>query len=189
MCSSDKKKLEIRLAGPEDIEAISDLYIRNFREAYTGIVSQDYLDSMNMDSTCKKWSDYIAQPRHGIFVVMEIPEDGGPEKLGGIVGFKPYHRIENCIYVYSLYIEKHLRGQGIGTALVKKVAEVGWAEGYPRMGVCFVDANDNARRLYAKLGAEHCMYIEDGFAGDPVKSEVMLWDLLDGPMSKNNCLK
>ena len=52
------------------------------------------------------------------------------------------------------------------------------------MGVCFVDANDNARRLYTKLGAVHRMYIEDRFAGDPVKSEVMVWNLLDGPMAK-----
>lgn len=113
----------------------------------------------------------------------------GPEKLGGIVGFKPYQRIENCIYVYSLYIEKHLRGQGIGTALVRKIAEKGCAEGYPRMGVCVVVGNDNARRLYAELGAEHCMFIDDGFAGDPVKSEVMVWDLLDGPMAQNQRLK
>ena len=174
-----KANYEIRLAGPEHIEQISDLYIRNFRDAYEGILSPDYLDSMNMEDTCAKWRDYIAQPHHGIYVMMEIPEDGGPEKVGGMVGYKPYFRIENCFYVYSLYIEKHLRGKGIGTALVKKVAEVGRAEGYPLLGVCFVDANDNARRLYTKLGAVHRMYIEDHFAGDPVKSEVMVWDLLD----------
>lgn len=189
MSSSHINNYKIRMAGPEDIEQISDLYIRNFREAYTGVVSQDYLDSMNMKDTCAKWSDYIAQPNQGIFLMMEVPEDGGPEKVGGIVGYKPYFRIENCIYVYSLYIEKHLRGKGIGTELVKKVAEVGNAEGYPRMGVCFVDSNDNARRLYTKLGAEHCMYIDDTFTGDPVKSQVMVWDLLEGPMSRKALLK
>lgn len=189
MCSSNKKNHEIRLAGPEHVEQIADLYLRNWREAYKGLLSQDYLDALTMEAICDKWSDYITQPEHGVFMVMEEAEEGKPEKLAGFVGFKPYHRLENCIYVYSLHVEKHMRGQGIGSALVRKIAEKGCAEGYPRMGVCVVVGNDNARRLYAELGAEHCMFIDDGFAGDPVKSEVMVWDLLHGPMAQNQRLK
>ena len=180
-----KTKHEIRVAGPEHVEQIADLYIRNWREAYKGLLSQDYLDSLTMEGVCEKWRDYIAQPNQCVFMVMETTENG-EEKVGGFVGVKPYHRIENCIYVYSLHVEKHLRGRGIGTALVEKIAEKGCEEGYPLMGVCVVVGNDNARRLYAQLGAEFCMYIDDGFAGDPVKSEVMVWDLVDGPMAAKN---
>ena len=169
---------EIKLAGPEHIEQISDLYLRNWREAYAGLLSQDYLDAMNMNDIRKKWSDYIAEPEHGVFMVMEDgAKPGDPAKLAGFVGYKPYHRIENCIYVYSLHVEPSHRGKGIGSALVNAIAELGRKEGYPRMGVCVVCGNENARRLYAQLGAEHCMYIDDGFAGDPVKSEVMVWEL------------
>lgn len=188
MYPSTTKNHEIRIAGPEHIEQIADLYIRNWREAYKGLLSQDYLDSLTMEGVCAKWRDYIQQPNQGVYMVMETPEEGGPEKLAGFVGVKPYHRIENCIYVYSLHVEPHMRGRGIGSALVKRIAEQGWEEGYPKMGVCVVCGNENARRLYAQLGAEHCMFIEDGFAGDPVPSEVMVWDLLEGPMAKKNMI-
>lgn len=178
---------EIQLAGPQHVEQIADLYIRNWKTAYQGLISQDYLDAMTLSDAIAKWSDYLKQPNHGIFIVMEDgPQDGGPgsvdqpaapPKLAGFVGFKPYHRIENCIYVYSLHVEEEYRGKGIGTALVNAIAERGRREGYPRMGVCVVVGNENARRLYARMGAQHCMYIDDGFAGDPVKSEVMVWNL------------
>lgn len=169
---------KIILAGPEHIEQIADLHLRTWQEAYKGMVSQDYIDALTMEGICAKWSDYIKQPEHGVFLCVEVnPETGEMVRVEGSVGFKPYQRVENCIYVYSLYVEKDLRGQGIGTHLVNAIAARGKKEGYPRMGVCVMCANEGARRLYARMGAEHCMFIDDGFAGDPVKSEVMLWDL------------
>lgn len=57
------------------------------------------------------------------------------------------------IYLEDLYVEPHLRGQGIGKALLKGLARRCVAEGLPRLQWWVLDWNEPSIAVYRGLGA------------------------------------
>ena len=160
----------IRLATEEDIEDVAKLYIKSWNKTYLGLLPQEYLDSLTLEKVRKRWSDYIKEERHGIFVATEKDE------LLGFGAFCPYHRVEDCIYVESLHVDEKHHRKGIGSALIKEIYSVGEREKYAKMAVCLVKGNDNARSLYIKMGASHYTDKVDTFTGEITYSEILIWN-------------
>ncbi|MFQ6552425.1 N-acetyltransferase family protein [Aestuariibius insulae] len=77
---------------------------------------------------------------------------------GEAVGIAHYlfHRhgwkIENVCYLQDLYADPHMRGQGIGRALIEAVYEQADAAGAPSVYWFTQDSNTSARRLYDRIG-------------------------------------
>ena len=161
----------IRLANQSDIEKIAKLYIKSWQKTYKGLLRQEYLDSLTVENLCKRWGDYILEEKHGIFVAVTENE------LLGFGAFKPYHRIDDCIYIESLHVDESSQGKGIGSRIIDKIRSVGIEENYGKMAVCFVRGNDNARDIYIKLGARHYKDKVDDFTGEISYSEILTWDL------------
>lgn len=159
----------LRLAEEKDLKQIAQIYVENWRGTYHGLLPQKYLDELSVEKKQAEWSDYIRTPRQGIFVM----EDAG--QILGFAAFKPYHRVEDCIYLDSLHVRREWQGKGIGTRLIEKVYQQGIAEKYGRMGVCVVKGNDKARELYVKLGAGHYRDKQDDFTGEITYSEILVW--------------
>ena len=55
-------------------------------------------------------------------------------------------------YLDELFVRPDLRGQGIGSALVRRASELARSEGLPRLLLEVNDANPRARGLYQRLG-------------------------------------
>lgn len=167
----DRLDYKIRLATKDDIEQIAKLYIKSWQKTYKGLLRQEYLDSLTVENLCKRWGDYILEERHGIFVAVK------DTKVLGFGAFKPYHRIEDCIYIESLHVDEAYKGKGIGSSIIKQIYTVGVDERYGQMAVCLVKGNDKARQLYIKLGATHYRDKVDDFTGEITYSEILTWDL------------
>lgn len=165
------KEYEIRLANQEDIHQIAKLYVDSWKRTYQGLIPESYLNGLTVESLCKRWGDYIKEPKQGIFVAVDH------KKVLGFGAFKPYHRIDDCIYVDSLHVEPSFQGKGIGSALIKRIYAVGEEESYSKMAICIVKGNDRARELYVKLGAKHFRDKVDDFTGEITYSEILIWDL------------
>ena len=165
------KNYIIRLATAADIENIANLYIKSWKKTYNGLLCQEYLDSLTVENLCERWGTYILEPRHGIFVAVSDDE------ILGFGAFKPYHRIDDCIYIESLHVDESCQGSGIGTALIKQIYTVGCDEDYGQMAVCLVKGNNRARDLYTKLGAVHYRDKVDDFTGEISYSEILTWNL------------
>ena len=166
-----RKDYTIRLATADDIEKIAKLYIKSWQRTYKGLLRQEYLDSLTVEKLCERWGSYILEPRHGIFVAVS------GEELLGFGAFKPYHRIDDCIYIESLHVDESCQGSGIGSAIIKTIYTVGSDEEYGQMAVCLVKGNDKARELYTKLGAVHYKDKVDDFTGEISYSEILTWEL------------
>lgn len=167
----------IRLATAADINQIAKLYIKSWRQTYTGLLCQEYLDSLTEEAVSERWCSYIKEPRHGIFVAVHEDQDRAEAGLRvlGFGAFKPYHRIDDCIYIESLHVDESCQGQGIGSAIIKQIYAIGKEENYGKMAVCLVKGNDKARALYTKLGAVHYRYKVDDFTGEISYSEILTW--------------
>lgn len=161
----------IRDAVNEDIDNIAELYISNWKETYRELLPENYLNSLTQENGVKKWFKYL-EDGNNIFVIYE------EDVFLGFVASKKDEDEENCWYLDSLHITKISRGKGIGTKLIYAVGQYALKSGYESMSICIVRGNDNAKRIYEKLGAVHYKYFIDDFGGTKSNSEKLIWKKL-----------
>jgi len=61
-------------------------------------------------------------------------------------------RAEDVCYLQDLFIDPHVRGQGIGRALIEAVYAAADANGTPSVYWMTQNFNTNARQLYDRIG-------------------------------------
>ncbi len=143
--------MRVRGATRADAAAIARLHLDSWHVAYRGIVPDDLLDAITVESRQDHWERVLAAPDGAEFV--SVAEDidghllgiasGGPE-LGG----DPQYRGE----LYVLHVRQDAQGQGVGRALMRAVAERLAADGITTLLVWMLRENYPARRFYAALG-------------------------------------
>lgn len=145
----------IRNIEESDIPEVVDIQIEGWREAYKGIIENEYLESMNREERInKRKKDY----KKGFFIVVEIDSE--------IVGFCRYYSdvFSNDGEGYdcelmALYVKPTLKQQGIGTKMFNYVKEDLKKQGKQKMILWCLKENYSSRKFYEKMGgkivAEH----------------------------------
>ncbi len=83
------------------------------------------------------------------------------EAFGIIVGYALFHdgyetdRGRRVIHLIDLYVQESRRRQGIGNALLRRVADVGQGRGAEILNWSVYKPNELAARFYEKLGARY----------------------------------
>ena len=87
-------------------------------------------------------------------MVLRPAVDAWPANLSPI--FHPMLELEalapDALYVNVVAALPEARGRGHGTRLLQLADDIARAEGRPRLSLIVADANDGARRLYARTG-------------------------------------
>ncbi|XP_058415261.1 thialysine N-epsilon-acetyltransferase isoform X2 [Diceros bicornis minor] len=76
-----------------------------------------------------------------------------------VVGYGLYYFIYSTwtgrnVYLEDIYVKPEYRGQGIGSKIIKKVAEVALDKGCSQFRLAVLDWNKRAMDLYKALGAQ-----------------------------------
>ena len=164
--------MTIRFAAEEDLDRIAALYVRNHQSTYRGLLSDEYLSHLTVETARGKWEAFFRCPDRKIWVASE----GGV--FLGFLGGMPDSDLSQTWYLDSLQVSETARGKGTGTALIREAARFAADQGYARMSICIVRGNDRAGALYRKLGAVHYLFFEDDFGGTTSSSEKLLWEKL-----------
>lgn len=162
--------MKIRKAVNEHIKDIAILNITNWRSAYKGLLSDDFLSQLNLEEMMKTWESYLSQNTNQVFIV---------EEKGKILGYSACREdseIKNCCYLETLQVNEKVQGKGIGTKLIQHIGHYAYVNGYQCMSICIIKGNDKARNLYLKLGAKHYQDFVDDFHGISSDSEKLIWD-------------
>ncbi len=160
----------IRKANDTDIQNIAELYILNWKTTYIGLLSEQYLNNIDICYGVKKWSDFLKKENHNIFVAYDEQNH-----FLGFLAYKPDNEIKQCLYVDSLHVLQKSRGKGVGTKLLQYIFQYAIDRKYNNISICIVKGNDNARKLYTKLGAVHYKDFIDDFDGTKSNSEKLIW--------------
>lgn len=80
--------------------------------------------------------------------------DGQPVGLVHFLFHRHGWKIENVCYLQDLYAEPHVRGQGVGRALIEAVYDAADKAGAPAVYWNTQSFNAEARRLYDRIGTE-----------------------------------
>jgi GNAT superfamily N-acetyltransferase len=134
---------QIRLATPQDVAGIFELIqlladYEKLAHQVTGSV-EDLADHLFGFHPCVE------------AVVVELEAD----LIGFALFFKNYSTFltKPGLYLEDLYVRDAYRGQGIGKALLKAIAQIAAERGYGRLEWSVLDWNDPAIAFYERMGA------------------------------------
>lgn len=139
-------KIKIRQAKIEDIEAISNIKVKGWQNAYRGIIDNEYLDNMNVEHVIIKNRENFNKQN---FIVAEMNQT--------VVGF--------CVYSYNcenntdadceligIYVKPELKRNGIGRELIKYVIDECKNAGRRKLILWCLKKNYLAREFYEAMG-------------------------------------
>jgi len=141
----------IRNVEENDFMQVAEISVNGWKNAYRGIIDDDYLDSLDANEKYKRFKQNF---KEGSFIVAV-----NNEKVLGFCRYSDVYRdnpndttidCELC----ALYINWEDRGSGIGRALVEHVMERLKAIQKRCMVIWCLKENYKARGFYEKLGGK-----------------------------------
>ncbi len=144
----------IRTANPDDARSIARVHVASWREAYAGIIPDDYLSSLDVDAREQRWHDILADPTWQTWIAEFARRTVGFASLGP-------SRDEDAepgdLELYAIYLDPEAWGRGVARDLMRTLLR----EVPPKTPVSLWVLADNER-------ARH-FYRRHGFAPDGVE--------------------
>ncbi len=139
----------IRPAVPGDARAMAEVFVGAWRQAYPGVVPAAVLSALDHEQTARWLAELIERRTEG--------ETDVAERAGRVAGFIRYGKQpgeQAAGYVFGLYVDPGVAGQGTGQALLRHAVDRLRADGYGSVALHVFEANARARRFYTLAGFE-----------------------------------
>ena len=135
------------LETKDEIKGKAAVHCQAWKEAYVGLVNQDFLDRRTMEMSLQS-----AQRAFDNGITTLIAKDR--ERVVGFADFGRYRLddLRDAGEIYAIYILKEYYGKGIGFALMKKALDA--LSEYPQTAVWVLTGNERAIRFYKRCGFE-----------------------------------
>ena len=146
----------IRKAHIEDIKEVANIAVSGWKEAYRGIIEEEYLNNMSVEETYQKIKGGYQENK---YIVAELKSE--------IVGFCRYtsnysKSDENADgEIIALYVKPELKYNGIGTKMFSYVMNEFKENGKHRIVLGCLKENYPSRKFYEKMGGK--VYTEKWF--------------------------
>jgi L-amino acid N-acyltransferase YncA len=139
--------ISVRAAMEQDADAISHVHVESWRTTYTGIVADAYLAGLDETKGAALWREWLTRDIQVLVV----------EVNGEVVGFVSGGSMREPLQDYdaelfAIYLLKSSQRLGIGTALLKTLAESLNAKGFKSMAAWVLEGNSSSH-FYERSGA------------------------------------
>jgi len=154
----------IRVADLADAEALANVHVTSWREAYAGILPDQMLSDLNVADRTKRWCSIIATKAGGhegsVFLALN---------KGSAVGFISYGRQRDIALrdrgftgeIEALYVLEVAQRKGIGRNLLRQAAQHLLALKHKAAALWVLEGNHSARTFYKAMGARPVGLRED----------------------------
>jgi GNAT superfamily N-acetyltransferase len=146
----------VRLARPEDAEAIADAHVRGWLATYRGLVPDAFLDGLSVERRAAFWRDTIASE---LAEPALVGRTWVVEEAGTVRGFASTGAIRDqpeglatAGEVFAIYLAPEARGRGLGRALFAHAIHDLRGRGFDPIVVWVFEANTVARPFYEAAG-------------------------------------
>jgi L-amino acid N-acyltransferase YncA len=147
----------VRLARPDDAEAIADAHVRGWLTTYRGLVPDSVLDALSVERRTTFWRDTImTETTSETSARTWVVEEGGQVRgfaSTGEVRDQP-DGLRGAGEVFAIYLAPEARGRGLGRALFGHVVDDLRGRGFDPVVVWVFEANGDTRRFYEAAGFE-----------------------------------
>jgi ribosomal protein S18 acetylase RimI-like enzyme len=137
--------VRIRVAKPEDAEAIERARIHAWRVAYRHVFPPDELDALPVDWS--RWTEWLARPEPGHACFVALADD----QLLGWATVGPSAFPERYGELHGLYVDPECWGRGAGRALLAR-GEEKLAATWDEAILWTLEDNPRTRRFYEAAG-------------------------------------
>jgi ribosomal protein S18 acetylase RimI-like enzyme len=166
--------LTIRKADIEDAAAIAHVHVESWKTTYAGIVSDDFLASLNKEVRTQSWQEQILTANISILVA---------EDETGIFGFAAGGKIREKLddydaELYAIYLLRERQKQGAGRTLCLTLASALQTKGFTSMIVWVLEQNPSVS-FYQRLGAVQIARKVINIGGADLQELALGWPSLD----------
>jgi ribosomal protein S18 acetylase RimI-like enzyme len=145
----------VRLARPDDAEAIADAHVRGWLAAYRGLVPDSVLDGLSVERRTAFWRDTITSETAAVstartWVVEEAGKVRGFASTGAIRD-QP-DGLAGAGEIFAIYLAPEGRGRGLGRALFGHIVDDLRRRAFDPIVVWVFEANGDTRRFYEAAG-------------------------------------
>ena len=135
------------ISTPQEIEGKALVHFQAWKEAYTGLISQEYLDKRTLELSLS----VAKRAFEGGIAGFAAKQDGR------VIGFADYgpcrdEDLSSAGEVYAIYILKEYYGRGVGRALMTHALDA--MKEYKQIAVWVLENNRRAVRFYESFGYE-----------------------------------
>jgi len=147
--------IRFRGAIPSDAPALGYLHVASWREAYAGILPDEMLASLSVESRAAMWAGVLGDPEAHFGTEIYVAED-----QGHLVGFGSCGRQRDESLMESgfsggigaIYVLQSHQHQGIGRSIMGLMARALLEAGRRAASLWVLRDNLVARRFYERLG-------------------------------------
>lgn len=165
--------MNIRPATPADIPHIARVHMESWQNTYRGLVSDDFLDNLQLEPRIARWQTRLADPNRGEFayVSTDVGGDviafatGGPEQSN-----HPLYKAE----LIALHVSKPFQSLGLGTLLFRAIAAHLHSQGYTSLLLWVLKGNP-AQHFYERMGGVPVAERIEEFAGGHIPEIAYGW--------------
>ncbi len=161
----------MREAGLVDAPAVAALHAASWQSAYRGFAAADYLDRAAGPELLRSWTDYLAAPGVGDFLLLEESE----QALRAFISARRDYEPGFDAFVYALHVDPALRSGGIGRRLLGLAVRRLITEGRRTLALRAFDGNPGAIRFYRRLGGQVAGHGIDQVGGVDFPDTLIAW--------------
>jgi ribosomal protein S18 acetylase RimI-like enzyme len=141
--------VQVRAARAADLLGAAQARIASWRGAFTGLVPQDFLDTMDAEAIASGWRDSIAAGRSRLYIA---DLDGRVVGYAGVGPERDPSAGPTTGELYALFTHPDVWGTGAGRALTDAALADLRAHDCDRVNLWVLDANARARAFYRRYG-------------------------------------
>ncbi len=145
----DVVEVLIRPATVQDAEPIARVHIASWREAYSGVVAEEYLGELDVTERAREWQAVIADLDRGtsVWVAQEGDDVLGFASLGPS---RDEDAERTTVEIYTIYLEPSAWGRGVARELMRTVLAA-VPETAP-VTLWALEGNERAHHFYRRNG-------------------------------------
>jgi ribosomal protein S18 acetylase RimI-like enzyme len=140
--------LIIRRASAADIEAIADVHVQAWHEAYPDLLPRSEIEARPLEVRIGQWADTLTKRSRPTFVAEQDGVVRGFVSGGGIL----WSGLATDGEVSALYLRETIKRRGVGRMLMKTMLCELAARGCKSAGLQVLTDNVAARRFYEAMG-------------------------------------
>ncbi len=168
--------IKIRPLEPADMPAIAAIHVDVKRDAYTAIMSRDYLIGLSKAEDQERFTEWIFGPEPWAFGYAACVD----EKVVGFV-LAGANEGDPAGYegeIFKLFVLPEYQGRGLGILLLLAAAEALQARSYEKVAI-WVYRDSRATHFYEKFGGEIVFRTVHEVGGRPLPINIYGWTLAD----------
>lgn len=148
---------QIRIATPDDAQALGAMHVASWRETYLGLLPDKIIASLSVEARAAAWAKIMRDSATEYHTVIYLAEHHGTIIGFGSCGAQRTESLEANGYdgeVSAIYVLREFHKRGVGTRLLHAMSSDLQGRGFNAAALWVLRDNLGARRFYERYAGK-----------------------------------